>query len=205
MTPIHPLKRRLTLACAALGLASWRPLARAAGTAEPAIELVPPATIRNPDWATRVGDSPNFFRVTPTLYRSAQLGRADVAALVPLGIKTVLGLRAFHTDDQWLRDSGIQIRRVKIYTWRISDENVVAALRAIRTAERDGPVLLHCWHGADRTGLISAMYRVLFQGWSKQQALDELLHGGYGYHAMWTNIPTYLRQVDVEKIRSQLG
>jgi protein tyrosine/serine phosphatase len=156
---------------------------------------------RRPEWATRVGKSPNLFQVTPTLFRSAQLGRDDVAELKALGIRNVVGLRAFHSDDDWLRKSGIKASRVKIYTWAVDDENIVAALKAIRTAEKEGPVLLHCWHGADRTGLVSAMYRLLYQGWSKAQALDELLNGGYGYHALWKNIPAYLQAVDVEKIR----
>lgn len=187
-------KRLGATACAMLGLVTPAMAAEAAATAE-----------RHPEWAQRVGTSPNFYRVTPTLYRSAQLGRDDVAALAPLGIGTVVGLRAFHSDEKWLKESGIAIRRVKIYTWAINDANVVAALKAIRAAEKDGPVLLHCWHGADRTGLIAAMYRILYQGWSKERALDELENGGYGYHAMWKNIPKYLRKVDIEKIRAQLG
>ena len=159
---------------------------------------------RRPEWATRVGKSPNLFQVTPTLFRSAQLGRDDVAELKALGIKSVVGLRAFHSDEDWLKESGIKASRVKIYTWAVDDDNIVAALKAIRTAEKEGPVLLHCWHGADRTGLVSAMYRLLYQGWSKAQALDELLNGGYGYHALWKNIPAYLRDVDVEKIRHRV-
>ena len=159
---------------------------------------------RRPEWATPVGKSANLFQVTPTLFRSAQLGRDDVAELKALGIKNVVGLRAFHSDEDWLRESGIKASRVKIYTWAVDDDNIVAALKAIRTAEKEGPVLLHCWHGADRTGLVSAMYRLLYQGWSKAQALDELLNGGYGYHAMWKNIPAYLRDVDVEKIRHRV-
>jgi protein tyrosine/serine phosphatase len=188
------LKRVGAAACAMLGLVGPAMAEDAATAAE-----------RHPEWAQRVGTAPNFYRVTPTLYRSAQLGRADVAALAPLGIRTVVGLRAFHSDDKWLKESGIAIRRVKIYTWAISDANVVSALKAIRLAEKDGPVLLHCWHGADRTGLIAAMYRILYQGWSKEQALDELENGGYGYHAMWKNIPKYLRKVDIEKIRAELA
>nr|WP_246217361.1 tyrosine-protein phosphatase [Paraburkholderia panacisoli] len=39
-------------------------------------------------------------------------------------------------------------------------------------------LLIHCQHGADRTGFVSALYRVLFQSWTKQQAEDELLYGG---------------------------
>lgn len=160
---------------------------------------------RPAQWATPVsGTAPNLFRITPTFYRSAQLSKSDIPTLKTLGIKNVVGLRAFHSDKEWLKDSGIKAYRVKIYTWAISDDNVVAALKAIRTAEQEGPVLLHCQHGADRTGLISAVYRVLYQGWSKEQALDELQNGGYGYHAVWKNIPPYLMALDVENIRRRV-
>lgn len=188
---------------------SWRPLRRralarlvlAAGLGSALAAAQAQETARRPEWATRVGKSANLFQVTPTLFRSAQLGKEDVAELKALGIKSVVGLRAFHSDEEWLKKSGIKTSRVKIYTWAVDDDNIVAALKAIRTAEKEGPVLLHCWHGADRTGLVAAMYRLLYQGWSKAQALDELLNGGYGYHALWKNIPAYLRDVDVEKIR----
>lgn len=46
------------------------------------------------------------------------------------------------------------------------------------------------------------MYRIIYQDWTKEAALDELLHGGYGYHSMWKNIPSYLNHVDVEKIKN---
>ena len=159
---------------------------------------------RPDQWATPLHGAPNLFQVSATLFRSAQLGAADVAELKSLGIKNVVGLRAFHTDKGWLKDSGIKARRVPINTWAVNDANVVAALREIRAAEQEGPVLLHCWHGADRTGLVSAMYRVVFQHWSREQALDELQHGGFGYHVMWKNIPKYLQQVDIDSIRRQV-
>ncbi len=38
-----------------------------------------------------------------------------------------------------------------------------------------------------------------------QQAIDEMVHGGYGYHArIYPNIVEYIEKVDLEKIRSQL-
>jgi protein tyrosine/serine phosphatase len=157
--------------------------------------------LRKDDWAAPVVQSSNLFRMTPMLYRSAQLKYGDVALLKSLGIKTVVSLRAFHSDRKLLTESGIGMKQVRIYTWHIRDQEVIDALRAIRDAERDGPVLLHCQHGADRTGLISAMYRMAYEGWDKERAIDELMHGGYGYHAMWKNIPSYLRTVDVERIR----
>lgn len=36
------------------------------------------------------------------------------------------------------------------------------------------PVMVHCWAGADRTGYAIAAYRILRQGWTAQQALDEM-------------------------------
>lgn len=157
--------------------------------------------LRKDDWATPVEQSRNLYRIGPALYRSAQLGPGDAALLQSLGIKTVVSLRAFHSDREVLKQSGIRMKQIRIYTWHIGDREVIAALRAIRSAESDGPVLLHCQHGADRTGLVSAMYRMLYQGWDSERAIDELVNGGYGYHAMWKNILHYLRTVDVDKIR----
>jgi protein tyrosine/serine phosphatase len=164
--------------------------------------LVHAQQARKSEWAAPVEQSTNLFRITPVLYRSAQFSQKDVALVKSLGIQTVVSLRNFHDDDGLLRGSGVKIKRVGINTWAVGDKHVIAALKAIKTAEKDGPVLLHCLHGADRTGLVSAMYRILYQGWTKDQALQELTDGGYGYHSMWKNIPTYLRAVDVEKIRT---
>jgi len=156
---------------------------------------------RPADWATPVAEAQNLYRIHQDFYRSAQLDSKDVALLQSLGIKTVVSLRSFHSDDKLFKDSSIRLQRVGINTWSINDQNVIAALRAIKAAEKDGPVLLHCLHGADRTGLVTAMYRILYQAWSKEQAMEELIKGGYGYHSMWRNIPKYLKKVNIEKIR----
>jgi protein tyrosine/serine phosphatase len=159
---------------------------------------------RKPTWAVLIEKSQNLYQVAPRFYRSAQLQESDITRIQALGIKTVVNLRAFHSDDALLKKTSITMYRVKIHTWHIEDEDVILALQLIRKAEKDGPVLLHCQHGADRTGLITAMYRMLYMGWSKEQALDELQHGGFGYHSVWKNIVTYLQNVDIEKIRDQV-
>ena len=158
-------------------------------------------------WAVPVtiAGAPNLFRVTPTFYRSAQPDAAGFAALAKdPGIKTVVSLRAFNSDEPLAQGTGIALVRIKIHTWHIETEDVVAALAAIRTTEAAGPVLLHCQHGADRTGLIAALYRVLYQGWTKDAALDEMLAGNFGFHAIWGNIPRYLRTVDRVALRQRV-
>jgi protein tyrosine/serine phosphatase len=190
---LHARRWWQTLSCALLLATLWSaPQPAAAQTARPS------------QWATPIEKSSNLNRVTPTFFRSARLEAKDAALMQALGIKTVVSLRAFHSDARLLKNAGIKTIRVRIYTWDIDDRQVIDALRAIRAAERKGPVLLHCLHGADRTGLIAAMYRMLYQRWCKGEALDELQHGGYGFHSLWKNIEHYVRRVDIEKIRQRV-
>jgi protein tyrosine/serine phosphatase len=51
---------------------------------------------------------------------------------------------------------------------------IIASIEAL-----DKPVLVHCEHGEDRTGLIVAAYRVRVSGWDKSKAMAEALHFGY--------------------------
>lgn len=162
--------------------------------------------MRPDEWATLLSGSEhrvdNLHRITPTLYRSAQPRREDVPTLQALGIKTVISLRSFNSDERALGGSGIDLVRVPIDTWSINDDAVRCALVAIREAEKKGSVLIHCWHGADRTGVVAAVYRMALQGWSKDAARHEMFCGGFGYHTLWRNIPSYLERVDAHTMRA---
>ena len=176
-------------------------LALAAGSAGAQAPLPPQ---RNAEWATPLPQVSNLHQITPVLYRSARLDSSDVAQLQALGVKTVISLRSFHSDTQVLDGSGIRAVRIPINTWAIRDKHVIDTMRAIRAAAQQGPVLLHCLHGADRTGMMAAMYRMLYQDWPREKAIDELKNGGYGYHAVWKNIESYLKRVDVAALRAQI-
>jgi protein tyrosine phosphatase (PTP) superfamily phosphohydrolase (DUF442 family) len=154
-------------------------------------------------WATPVPSEhlKNFFKIDDKVYRSAQPGRKGFLELKTFGIRNVLSFRDYHSDDEG-KDAGLNLYRVKMEAGDITTEKVVEALRIIMNSE--GPVLIHCWHGSDRTGLISAMYRIVFQGWSKEEAIEELMHGGYGYHSLYRNIPDFIRQADIEEIRKHV-
>lgn len=152
-------------------------------------------------WAEPIAPARNLYRLQKDLYRGQQPEREDIPLLQALNIKTVISFRAFHDDEKTLSDAGLRLISIPMHTWDIDDDQVVEALSGIRRSLPHGGVLIHCQHGADRTGLISAMYRIIFQGWSKTEALRELTDGGYGYHPIWKNIPHYIRNVDIERIR----
>ena len=46
--------------------------------------------------------------------------------------------------------------------------------------ESNYPILLHCKAGLHRTGRLTAIYRMEYQGWSQGEALRELRANGYG-------------------------
>jgi protein tyrosine/serine phosphatase len=144
---------------------------------------------------------PNLHRLTPTLYRSEQPTALGMRNLEKLGIRTVINLRAFNDDLDELRGTALRAVHVPVHTWHLETEDIVAVMRELRRPE-NGPFLIHCQHGADRTGLMSAVYRMLEQNWSAEDALQELVDGGYGYHSLWRNIKRYVRSVDVAALRA---
>lgn len=123
--------------------------------------------------------------------------------LEKLGIKTIINLRAFHSDSDEIKGTELLNDELSVNTWHIEDEDVVRVLRIINEREK-GPFLIHCQHGADRTGVMLAMYRIVVQEWTKDQAIKEMVDGGYEFHSMWSNIIGYIKDVDVEKIKQEV-
>lgn len=144
----------------------------------------------------------NFYQLDDKVYRSDQPGRKGFEELRQRGIRSILNLRDHHSDERKAKGLGLNLYRVEMSAGDIRTDDVIAALRIIRFAE--GPVLIHCWHGSDRTGVVSAMYRIVFQNWSREQAIDELKNGGYGYHSIYDNIPRFIESATIEEIRQKV-
>ena len=177
------------------------------GTGAPPPAVAAPAAVQRPaHWAEPITleGVPNLHRITPLLYRSEQPTALGMQNLEKLGIRTVINLRYFNNDKDEVRGTTLRTAQTRILTWRIGDDHVIEVMRMLKQTE-NGPFLIHCQHGADRTGLMSAMYRVLEQGWTPADALAELTDGGYGYHSVWKNIRRYMESVDVEKLRAAIS
>lgn len=156
-------------------------------------------------WATpiQMQGVGNFYKITDYLYRSEQPTEEGMKNLKKMGIKTVINLRAFYSDLGKTKKTGLLNEELSVKTWHIEDEDVIRVLRIIRKRE-NGPFLMHCWRGADRLGVMCAMFRIVEQGWTKDEAIQEMVKGGYGFHAAWRNIIEYVKNVDVERIRKEV-
>jgi protein tyrosine/serine phosphatase len=161
-----------------------------------------PAT--NRQWAKDVNIEgvPNCHKVSDDLYRGAQPSDEGMKRLEKFGIKTVINLRAFHSDRDELKDVNLSSEHISVKPWHPEDEDVVRFLKIVTDKTRT-PVFVHCQYGADRTGTMCAIYRIAVQGWSKDEAIEEMTKGNFGFHEIWTNLVDYIRALDIEKIKQQ--
>jgi protein tyrosine/serine phosphatase len=143
----------------------------------------------------------NFAKVSEDVYRGAQPEPAGFAELKKMGIKTIVNLRANHSDEKWLKGLGFYYIEVPMEANAIGDTQAVAFLKVI-SDPRYKPYFVHCQHGADRTGTMIALYRMYVQDWTRGKALGEL--STYEFHEMFTNLRRYLKKVDLQMLEQKV-
>ena len=161
---------------------------------------------RPENWAKPVIGSglENFYKVDEGVYRSEQPNKKEFADLSIYGITDVLNLREHHDDNDEAAIFAINRHHLPMRTGSITEQQIIDALKIIQNREK--AIVVHCWHGSDRTGATIAAYRMVFNDWSKAQAIDELANGGYGYHVrIYPNIVKLIEDLDVEKVKRSLG
>jgi len=165
-----------------------------------------PEAKRPEKWAQKldVPGVPNLHEVSDALYRSAQPTTGGMVQLKKKGIRTVINLRSFHSDRDEIGDTGLAYEHIYMKAWHPEYKEVVRFLQIV-TDKRRQPVLVHCMHGADRTGFMCAVYRVAVQGWTKEEAAKEMVEGGYNFHGVWANLLEYLDQLDMDALKKKVG
>lgn len=136
----------------------------------------------------------NFQAVEPhVLYRSAELGKDELETFArQYGLKSVLNLRGAHPGAYWYDeemaashdlglahyDYGISAKRF------VTSRQIAEILDIVRHAPK--PLLIHCQSGADRAGLVAALFRYAVSGASAADA-DRQLSIVYGHFPYLTS------------------
>ena len=164
------------------------------------------APVRATNWARlfAVSGVKNCYQVTTNLFRGAQPTAKGMANLKAMGIKTVINLRAFHSDKDEVAGTGLKSVRFETQPWRSKEEDVIRFLKAVADTNNQ-PAFVHCKRGADRTGMMCAMYRIAVCGWTKKEAIAEMKAGGFGFNPLWNNLVTFVEKTDVDKLKRQAG
>lgn len=161
---------------------------------------------RPAEWAqpVQVKAMPNLHRVSDTLYRSAEPNTGGLENLQPLGVHTVINLQRYRTDRDEAEALGYRYEQIPFDAWAPSEAQVVQFLRYVNDPA-GAPYLVHCQHGADRSGVMCAVYRIAVQGWAKDDALREMRWGGYGYHWHMQHLIDWVNALDIERIKADAG
>jgi protein tyrosine/serine phosphatase len=124
------------------------------------------------------------------LYRSAQLSKTETRwAVREYAIKSVLNLRGAHAGQSWYDDELEAAGELGLahFDYALSAKRFVTSpqigeiLDIVRKAPK--PLLIHCKSGADRSGLVAALYRFAETGASAAEADGELslVYGHFPY------------------------
>lgn len=126
----------------------------------------------------------NFHQVNDKIFRGSAPTIFEVKVLQEIwGVKTIISLdldTALNIKDTC---ESLKIKHIILpiefdkKTPKIID---FLSSNIIKLLEKNSPTFIHCYHGKDRTGLAVALYRIKNDGWSKQEALEEAHHFGFG-------------------------
>lgn len=145
----------------------------------------------------------NFYQVDAKLYRSTQPPKEAFVLLHKYGIRNVIDLRQWYSDADLVQETGVKHYKFPLNASKVTYEDLVKIVATIESI--DGKVLVHCWHGSDRTGVVVAAYRI-YNGWQKEKALEEFRESKYGHHEFWfPNLKKLLLSLDEVHFRKDVN
>lgn len=122
---------------------------------------------------------PNRHRLSPHAWRSSQPAPYDIKDLARRGLKTVINLRgdrdcgSYRLEEIACKDHGIQLINFSVKSRQAPARRVFHDVKAL-FEQVEYPVLLHCKSGADRVGLMSALYMIFKEGRPVEEAKRQL-------------------------------
>jgi protein tyrosine phosphatase (PTP) superfamily phosphohydrolase (DUF442 family) len=160
----------------------------ASGIFSPAIpvraETFTTASISTPAAAIEAAPSlvPNFEKVSRGIWRGGVPSDKALKALAHDGAKTIVDLRM---DGSGVDKEGDCVKQLgmKYYHFPLGfnapEPDKLRGILAIMTNPANQPVFVHCRQGADRTGMLIGIYRMVWQGWTFPETWDEMRKHGF--------------------------
>lgn len=127
----------------------------------------------------------NFGKVDDNYYRGSQPTANQFGDLKRLGIRTVIDLRKDQVDEasHWARAAGLEYVNIPLTTKRAATEEQTAEFLKLVNDPDKWPVFVHCKGGRHRTGQMTAVYRITHDGWTADQAYQEMKK--YDFEDSW--------------------
>ena len=125
----------------------------------------------------------NFRIVNDWFYRGGQPLNQEFKQLKNLGVKTVICLRwnknIIKEELELGQSLNLNVISIPLTYWKLPNKEEIKKYFDIINNTNMRPVYLHCKHGSDRTGMLAAFYRMKMEGWTADQAYDEMRNSGF--------------------------
>lgn len=129
---------------------------------------------------------PNAGKISDTLFRGAQPSPQGLAELKKLGVTTIVDLRGNRGPVAQERTQaealGLRFVDIPMSGWAAPSTPQVAQFLKLLRDDPSQKIFVHCYYGADRTGVMIAAYRIAEQNWTADQAIAEMYSFGFHYH-----------------------
>jgi len=136
----------------------------------------------------------NFGEVTPRLFRGAQPNPDGFKALVRMGIEIVVDARHDQGDSEKKEVGQLGMQYVGI-PWHCSSpsDDILAKFLKLLRENPNKKVFVHCHLGKDRTGMMIAAYRMAAEGWTADEAMQEMQQFGFSkaHHLLCPGLAPY--------------
>lgn len=118
----------------------------------------------------------NFGKVNDNYYRGSQPTVNQFGDLKRFGIKTVIDLRGDNLEEarEWAETAGLKYINIPLTTKRAATEEQTSHFLSIVNDPANWPVFVHCKGGRHRTGEMTGIYRITHDGWTGDQAYEEM-------------------------------
>jgi protein tyrosine/serine phosphatase len=134
-------------------------------------------------------DLPNFKQIDEKFYRGGRPSKAGIDELKRRGIKTIINLRSNEQDgadeEAQAKAAGLKFFKIPLNIWFRPKNSQMKKIMAVIDDKENQPVFVHCNLGADRTGMVTAIYQISHQGWTAKQANEEAKESGLGKWQFW--------------------
>jgi protein tyrosine/serine phosphatase len=136
---------------------------------------------------------PNLHKVSDALYRGAQPAKEGIDELKKLGIKTIVSFRRSKKDLKLIKGFDFKFVHIPVFTF-FPKKRQFAQFLDLFADPANLPVFVHCKHGADRTGAAVALYRIKIQNWEIDEAINEMVNGGFNFHRIHSHLKNFIRK-----------
>jgi tyrosine-protein phosphatase SIW14 len=129
---------------------------------------------------------PNAGKINDFLLRGAQPSSQGLAELKKLGVTTVVNLRGWghevESERKQAESLGLRYVNIPVSGWSPPTNEQVAQFLALLRGSPGQKIFVHCKYGEDRSGVMTAAYRIAENNWTVEQAIQEMNFFGFHYH-----------------------